>query len=40
MNSEDKVEKLKEYVKRFWYREHIQAFWHNTHNLSTNCYYG
>lgn len=34
------MEKLKEYVKRFWYREHRQAFWHNTHNLNTNCYYG
>lgn len=40
INSEDKVDKLKEYVKRFWYKEHRQAFWYNTHNLSTNCYYG
>lgn len=38
--AEDKVEKLKEYVRKFWYREHRQAFWYNTHNLSTNCYYG
>jgi hypothetical protein len=40
MNKEEAEIKLKEYLKKYWYKNHSDTYWYNNHNSKYNTYFG